>query len=196
LDIVDTGVISVRRRLPGPTWIVVPTYCEAQTLPALVAGLRAHAPDGTRVLVVDDASPDGTADLAADLGLDVLRRPRKGGIAGAYKAGFAHAVAAGAALVVQMDADLSHDPADVPRLLAAAEHADLVLGSRYVAGGATAHGTPWRRLASRAACGYARRVLRVPVRDLTGGFKAGAGTRCASSTPPRRAPRATRSRSS
>jgi dolichol-phosphate mannosyltransferase len=157
--------------LPAPAWIVVPTYCEAETLPTLVAGLRAHAPDGTRMLVVDDASPDGTADLAARLGVDVLRRPRKGGIAGAYKAGFAHALAAGAALVVQMDADLSHDPADVPRLLAAAEDADLVLGSRYVGGGAMAHRRPWRRLASHAACRYARVVLRVPVRDLTGGFK-------------------------
>jgi dolichol-phosphate mannosyltransferase len=157
--------------LPAPAWIVVPTYCEAETLPTLVAGLRAHAPDGTRVLVVDDASPDGTADLAARLGVDALRRPRKGGIAGAYKAGFAHALTAGAALVVQMDADLSHDPADVPRLLAAAEDADLVLGSRYVGGGAMAHRRPWRRLASHAACRYARVVLRVPVRDLTGGFK-------------------------
>ena len=150
----------------------MPTYCEADNVPRLVAGLRAHAPAGTRILVVDDGSPDGTAAVAAALpGVEVLERPRKTGLAGAYVAGFTRALEAGAALVVQMDADLSHDPADVPRLLAAAARADLVLGSRYVSGGGVAHWRPWRRAVSRAACAYARAVLRVPVRDLTGGFK-------------------------
>jgi len=160
---------------PGPAWIVVPTYQEADNVEPLVMAVLAAA--DVRVLVVDDASPDGTGRIAdrlaaADERISVVHRPHRAGLARAYVAGFARALAAGAGHVVQMDADFSHDPADVPRLLALArEGADLVLGSRYVAGGGVVNWGRGRRLLSRAGCGYARRVLRVPVRDLTGGFK-------------------------
>jgi dolichol-phosphate mannosyltransferase len=159
--------------VPGPVWIVVPTYCEAENLGPLLAGLRAATPPGTRVLVVDDDSPDGTAAIAERLGAEVLRRPRRAGLAGAYRDGFALALARGAGAVVQMDADRSHDPADVPRLLSALDGgADLAIGSRYVPGGGVERWRAWRRAVSRAACAYARVVLRVPARDLTSGFKA------------------------
>jgi dolichol-phosphate mannosyltransferase len=125
---------------------------------------------------VDDNSPDGTGEiadrLAAELdSVEVLHRERKEGLGRAYLAGFARALEGGASLVMEMDSDFSHDPADVPRLIAAAEDADLVLGSRYVPGGGV---TDWgfvRRLLSRGGSWYARILLRVPVRDLTGGFK-------------------------
>jgi dolichol-phosphate mannosyltransferase len=151
-------------------WVVLPTYEEAENLPALVAALARVVPDA-RVLVVDDASPDGTGAVADALaGVDVLHRPAKHGLGSAYIAGFEHALAHGATTVVQMDADHSHDPADLPRLLATG--ADLAIGSRYVPGGGIAAWGRTRRLASRAGCAYARAVLRVPVRDLTGGYKA------------------------
>ncbi len=130
------------------------------------------------MLIVDDASPDGTGALAdalaaADPAIAVLHRPRKAGLGRAYVAGFAHALGAGADAVIEMDADFSHDPRDLPRLLAALEAgADVAVGSRYVGGGAIEAWTPLRRTLSRAGSGLARRVLRVPVRDLTGGFKA------------------------
>jgi dolichol-phosphate mannosyltransferase len=160
----------------APAWVILPTYCEAGNLEPLVAEVRAAVPEA-RVLVVDDASPDGTGALAAalaaaDPAVAVLRRPAKAGLGRAYVAGFAHALAAGAGAVVEMDADFSHDPRDLPRLLAALDDADLAVGSRYVAGGAIEAWTPLRRAVSRAGSGLARRVLRVPVRDLTGGFKA------------------------
>src|SRR5919107_1034533 len=126
--------------MTGPAWIVIPTYNEAGNLEPLVRGVREAAPDA-RMLVVDDASPDGTGELADALAarddhVEVLHRPGKAGLGLAYVQGFAHALRAGAGYVVEMDADLSHDPADLPRLLAAAETgADLVLGSRYVPGG-------------------------------------------------------------
>ena len=162
--------------MPGPPWVILPTYDEVESLARVVAGVRAALP-AARVLVVDDASPDGTGALADRLAatdpvVAVLHRPAKGGLGRAYAAGFAHALAAGAGHVVEMDADGSHDPADVPRLLAAAEAgADVVLGSRYVPGGGVAGWGPLRRALSRAGCAYARRVLGVDVRDLTGGFK-------------------------
>ncbi|HJU47359.1 MAG TPA: polyprenol monophosphomannose synthase, partial [Gaiellaceae bacterium] len=131
-----------------------------------------------RVLVIDDASPDGTgaiADrLAAELPwVEVLHRRTKEGLGPAYLAGFRRALDLGAELVLEVDCDFSHDPRDVPRLLAPAEEgrADLVLGSRYVPGGGTANWGRPRRLVSRAGSLYARLVLGVPVRDLTGGFK-------------------------
>jgi dolichol-phosphate mannosyltransferase len=152
-------------------WVILPTYNEAQNLEAVVQGVRAALPHA-RVLVVDDASTDGTGTLAESLGADVLHRPCKAGLGRAYAAGFATALAAGAEFVIEMDADLSHDPADLPRLVAAAEAgADLVLGSRYVAGGGIEDWDVKRRVLSRWGCGYARRVLSVQVRDLTGGFK-------------------------
>ena len=158
--------------MTGTPWIVLPTYDEADNLPGVVRAIRRWLPEA-RVLVVDDSSPDGTAEVAERLGVDVLRRPVKQGLGPAYVAGFARAIEAGAQYVFEMDADGSHDPADLPRLLAAVrdDGADLALGSRYVRGGGVENWHWLRRAVSRAGCLYARLVLRVPVRDLTGGFK-------------------------
>jgi dolichol-phosphate mannosyltransferase len=124
------------------------------------------------MLVVDDGSPDGTADIAAAQGAEVLRRDTKDGLGAAYVAGFAHALAGGADAVFEMDADGSHDAADLPRLLAAVrDGADVALGSRYVPGGGVENWTAMRRAVSRGGCWYAQAVLGVGVRDLTGGFK-------------------------
>ena len=165
--------------MPG-AWVVLPTYNEAENIEAIVAAvlprLAEASPDGHRLLVVDDASPDGTGAIADRLAsendaVEVLHRAGKEGLGPAYVAGFRQALAGGADLVLEMDADFSHDPADVPRLIAAAADADLVLGSRYVAGGGVS-GWAWhRRLLSRGGCLYARTILGVPVHDLTGGFK-------------------------
>jgi dolichol-phosphate mannosyltransferase len=157
-------------------WLILPTYNEAENIEPMVRAARAQLREGDRILVVDDGSPDGTgaiADrLAAEIeGVEVLHRAEKQGLGRAYLAGFGHALARGAELLLEMDSDFSHDPADLPRLIAATDHADLVLGSRYVAGGSV---TDWglvRRLVSRGGSWYARRVLGVRVRDLTGGFK-------------------------
>ena len=162
-------------------WLVVPTYNEAANIEALVRAAlprlrEATSAAGTRILIVDDSSPDGTGRVADALAdrfdeVEVLHRPAKEGLGRAYLAGFERALAGGAALVLQMDADCSHDPADLPRLVAATEQADLVLGSRYVPGGGI---TDWglvRRLLSRGGSIYARRVLGLDVRDLTGGYK-------------------------
>jgi dolichol-phosphate mannosyltransferase len=158
-------------------WLVLPTYDEAENLESLVASARPRLPAGSRILVVDDSSPDGTGDIADRLAaddddLEVLHRPGKEGLGPAYVAGFRRALAGGARVVVQMDADLSHDPADIPTLLAAADDADLVIGSRYVNGGSVADWGPLRRTISRGGSAYARGVLGVEIRDLTGGFKA------------------------
>jgi dolichol-phosphate mannosyltransferase len=161
-------------------WIVVPTYNEAgsieQLLRAVAAQLAVAAPDDHRILVVDDSSPDGTGTIAERLGeelgvVEVLHRREKDGLGRAYLAGFAHALAGGAQIVGEMDADLSHDPAHLPALLAAASDADLVLGSRYVAGGGVTDWGRARRAISRGGCWYARRLLGLPQRDLTGGYK-------------------------
>jgi dolichol-phosphate mannosyltransferase len=168
-----------RRWPPGAAWVVLPTYQEAENITSILRAILdvfdVSAIDG-HVLVVDDSSPDGTADLAdrvteSDPRVSVLRRTHKEGIGPAYRAGFREALAAGAELVLEMDADFSHDPRDVPRLIDAARDADLVLGSRYVPGGGVARWGAARRAISRAGCWYARTVLRVSVRDLTGGFK-------------------------
>jgi dolichol-phosphate mannosyltransferase len=153
-------------------WVILPTYNEVDNLPAVVRGIHRSVPEA-HVLVVDDASTDGTAELAERLvGVEVLHRPCKAGLGRAYAAGFTTALAAGAELVVEMDADLSHDPADLPRLLQPArEGADLVLGSRYVPGGGVEDWGLKRRALSRWGSGCARRVLGVGVHDLTGGFK-------------------------
>jgi dolichol-phosphate mannosyltransferase len=158
--------------MSGTPWIVLPTYNESDNLPGLVAAVHAVLPEA-RVLVVDDNSPDGTGAVAERLeGVDVLHRPVKQGLGPAYVAGFARVLELGAEYVFEMDADFSHDPADLPRLLAAVrEGADLAVGSRYVPGGAVENWHWLRRAVSRAGCLYARAVLRVPVRDLTGGFK-------------------------
>src|SRR5438876_8854534 len=138
--------------------------------------LRALGDKGVRVLVIDDNSPDGTGGLADRLAgeldyVGVLHRERKEGLGPAYLAGFRRALADGAELVLEMDCDFSHDPNDVPRLIAAAEDADLVLGSRYVAGGAVGNWGFLRRLISAGGSWYARVLLGARVRDLTGGFK-------------------------
>jgi dolichol-phosphate mannosyltransferase len=161
----------------GSAWLVLPTYNEAGNLEPVVAASLGKLPDDARVLIVDDASPDGTGQIADRLAaerpdrVEVLHRSGKLGLGPAYIAGFRRAIAAGAGLVLEMDADFSHDPADLPRLLAASEGADLVIGSRYVAGGGVADWGATRRWVSRTGSWYARRALGLEVRDLTGGFK-------------------------
>ncbi|HXF97617.1 MAG TPA: polyprenol monophosphomannose synthase [Gaiellaceae bacterium] len=158
--------------------VCLPTYNERENLEVMVRALGAVLDTARdRVLVIDDHSPDGTGEIADRLAgelswLFVLHRQRKEGLGPAYVAGFRWALAEGAELVLEMDCDFSHDPADVPRLIAAAEEgADLVLGSRYVPGGGTEGWGLLRRLVSRGGCLYAQLILGVPVRDLTGGFK-------------------------
>jgi dolichol-phosphate mannosyltransferase len=162
----------------GP-WLVLPTYNEAPNVEALVRAvlpqLASAAPE-YHVLVVDDSSPDGTGEIADRLAAElpqvqVLHRTTKEGLGRAYLAGFRYALDAGADFVLEMDSDFSHDPQDLPRLLEAAQHADLVLGSRYVDGGGVSDWGLTRRLLSRGGSSYARHVLGIPVRDLTGGFK-------------------------
>jgi len=160
----------------GPAWIVLPTYEEAANVKRIVAEARAKLPASAQVLIVDDNSPDGTGEIAQRLAgeedaVHVLHRPAKEGLGPAYIAGFKEALAEGAGLVVEMDADFSHEPAYLPRLLEAAERADLVLGSRYVAGGGVADWGPLRQGISRGGSAYSRLVLGLDVRDLTGGFK-------------------------
>jgi dolichol-phosphate mannosyltransferase len=156
--------------------VCLPTYNERENLEPMVRALGEVLPDDARVLVIDDSSPDGTGELADRLTselrwVDVLHRSRKEGLGPAYLAGFRRALAGGAELVLEMDCDFSHDPADVPRLIAAAEEADLVLGSRYVDGGKILDWGLVRRLVSAAGSLYARALLGLPVRDPTGGFK-------------------------
>lgn len=160
----------------GPAWLVLPTYNEAGNIESLVTAARANLPASARILIVDDGSPDGTGEIADRLatspdGVEVLHRSRKEGLGPAYIAGFRRALGAGAGLVVQMDSDFSHDPADLERLLAASAEADLVIGSRYVRGGRIADWSALRRGISRGGSRYARLVLGVGVHDLTGGFK-------------------------
>jgi len=161
-------------------WLIIPTYNEAENVEPIVraaaAELERLVPGEHRILVVDDNSPDGTGQLADALAaeldvVEVLHRPGKDGLGQAYMAGFARALSQGAELLIEMDADFSHDPKYLGDLLAAAEHADLVLGSRYVAGGAVLNWGLLRRLISRGGGIYARLILGVQVRDLTGGFK-------------------------
>jgi dolichol-phosphate mannosyltransferase len=162
------------------TWIIMPTYNEAMNVDAIVratsAELERVAPGDHRILIVDDQSPDGTGQiadrLAEELGdVEVLHRTQKTGLGHAYLAGFAHALARGAELVCEMDADFSHDPRYLGELLAAVADADLVLGSRYVPGGGVRNWGLIRRIVSRGGGLYARAILGVDVHDLTGGFK-------------------------
>jgi dolichol-phosphate mannosyltransferase len=157
-------------------WLVVPTYNEAPNIEPLVGAVRKVLPASRRILIVDDSSPDGTGQIADRLAaehedVEVLHRPHKEGLGPAYLAGFRQALGQRADLVLQMDADFSHDPAYVPRLIDASRNADLVLGSRYVSGGGVTEWGPTRRLISRGGSAYARTVLGVRIRDLTGGFK-------------------------
>jgi dolichol-phosphate mannosyltransferase len=158
------------------TVVCLPTYNERENLEPMVRALAEVLPEGAAVLVIDDNSPDGTGDIADRLAaelpwVDVLHRPRKEGLGRAYVDGFRHVLASGAELVLEMDCDFSHDPADVPRLIAAVEEgADLALGSRYVPGGGTENWGLVRRLISRGASIYTRTLL-MPIHDATGGFK-------------------------
>jgi dolichol-phosphate mannosyltransferase len=160
---------------PERVTVALPTYNELLNLPLIVPEILAH---GYRLLIIDDNSPDGTGRLADSLAADlpsisVIHRPAKQGLGPAYAAGFDRALAQGAEVVIEMDADFSHDPADLPRLVAAIEDgAHLAIGSRYVPGGATPE-WPWlRRVISRAGNLYARMMLGFPVRDATAGFRA------------------------
>jgi len=159
--------------VPNAT-VCLPTYNERENLEPM---LRALAPLGVRVLVIDDNSPDGTGEIADRLAAEldfvsVLHRPLKEGLGPAYLAGFRWALADGADYVLEVDCDFSHSPADIPRLIAACDDgADLALGSRYVAGGGTANWGIARRIVSWGGSFYARTMLGVRIRDLTGGFK-------------------------
>jgi glycosyltransferase involved in cell wall biosynthesis len=167
--------VSLAHGLPSPAsrvLVVVPTYQEAQSIETLLWRVRRAVPDAT-VLVVDDGSPDGTADIAEATGAEVMRRPAKGGLGAAYRTGFAWGLDHGFDVLVEIDADLSHDPAALPSLLAAVdEGAGLAIGSRYVAGGEIPAWPLRRRLLSRWGNRYAGAMLRLPVRDATAGFRA------------------------
>ena len=157
-------------------WLVLPTYNEAGNIEAIVDAVRNSLAAPRRILIVDDDSPDGTGRIADRLAarhgdVAVLHRRAKQGLGPAYVAGFRHALAGGAGLIAQMDCDFSHDPADLPRLVAATSEADLAIGSRYVEEGRVEDWGLLRRAISRGGSVYARAVLGLGVRDLTGGFK-------------------------
>jgi dolichol-phosphate mannosyltransferase len=156
--------------------VIIPTYNERENLDPIVARVRSSVPEAD-VLVVDDNSPDGTGEVAdklavADQQISVLHRPGKGGLGAAYLAGFGWALERGYAAMIEMDADGSHQPEDLPRLLSALEGADLVIGSRWIPGGTVRNWPRSREFLSRGANTYARLMLRVPVRDTTAGYRA------------------------
>lgn len=160
----------------GPVLVIVPTYDEAPNIGAILARVRAATPV-VHVLVVDDNSPDGTGAIADVLAqrddhLHVLHRPRKEGLGAAYLDGFAWGLERGYEVLVEMDADGSHPPEELPRLLEALEDADLVLGSRWVPGGAVVNWPTSRKILSRGGNTYARVLLGLPLKDATGGFRA------------------------
>jgi dolichol-phosphate mannosyltransferase len=166
-----------REPLVRPTLIVLPTYNEVANIETVLRRVRGCVPDA-QVLVVDDGSPDGTADLADDVArelgrISVLRRPAPTGLGSAYRDGFRWGLDRGYDVLVEMDSDLSHDPAVLPALLGRIDDgADLVIGSRYVPGGKTAD-WPWaRRAISRTGCRYAQLMLGLSTRDATSGFRA------------------------
>ena len=175
-------------------WLILPTYNEAENLEPMVrAVLPRLSEDGSTptVLIVDDSSPDGTGQIADRLAselheVQVMHRSRKEGLGRAYLAGFAAALEGGADLILQMDCDFSHDPSDLPRLMSASASADVVLGSRYVPGGGVENWALRRRIQSRGGCTYARLILGLPTRDLTGGFKCWTRAALAGARPRRR----------
>jgi dolichol-phosphate mannosyltransferase len=157
--------------------VVLPTYNEAENIAEVLRRARAAAPDAG-ILLVDDSSPDGTADIARAMtaevgGVDILSRPAKSGLGSAYREGFKWGRERGFEVLMEMDSDLSHDPADIPRLLKGIdEGADLVIGSRYVPGGSIPH-WPWhRRALSKYGNRYSAAMLRIDVHDMTAGFRA------------------------
>jgi dolichol-phosphate mannosyltransferase len=161
---------------PPKVWVVLPTYNEAENLDKIAPAILERLPESRRLLIVDDNSPDGTGQIADRLAAEradvqVLHRTSKEGIGPAYIAGFRDALAGGAQLILEMDADFSHDPAYLPQLLRAAESADVVIGSRYVPGGGVTDWGKVRRFISRGGSSYARMMLGLTTRDLTGGFK-------------------------
>lgn len=154
--------------------VLIPTFNEAESLPGVVAAVLVQS--AADVLVIDDASPDGTGEVAdalsaSDARVRVLHRSGRGGLAGAYRDGFAQALDAGYEVVAQMDADGSHDPAALPQLFAALAGCDLVIGSRYVPGGRVENWPRLRRWISAGGCLYSRTLLGMPVRDTTSGYK-------------------------
>ena len=157
--------------------VVLPTYNEAANIERILELVRTHAPDAN-ILVVDDGSPDGTADMADKVGeqlgkIEVLRRAGKSGLGSAYRAGFRHGMDAGFDMLIEMDSDLQHDPADLPKLIEKVEGgADLAIGSRYVPGGHIPEWAWHRRLLSKGGNQYASIVLGIGVRDATSGFRA------------------------
>ena len=168
--------------MSGPPWLILPTFDEAENIELIVAAslevLEEAAPEGFRILVVDDDSPDGTGRIADRLAAEheqvqVLHRTEREGLGPAYVAGFQHALSQGAGFVFEMDSDFSHDPRDLARLLEPVRdgRADVALGSRYVAGGAVLDWGLLRRIISRGGSLYAAVILGLTVRDLTGGFK-------------------------
>jgi dolichol-phosphate mannosyltransferase len=179
IAVADPETAGVTALLPGAvTWVVLPTYNEAENLEPISTAILGSLPAAT-LLVVDDGSPDGTGQLAdglagADARIRVLHRPAKQGLGRAYLDGFRVALAGGAEIVVQMDADWSHDPATLPSLIAPIldDGADLVIGSRYTKGGGVVDWGLGRRLISRGGSIFARIVLALGPHDLTGGFKA------------------------
>ena len=160
-----------------PALVVIPTYQEAENVVEVIERVRASVPEA-HVLIVDDGSPDGTADLAVAAGerlgqVDVLRRSGKAGLGPAYRAGFAWGIERGHDVLVEMDADLQHDPAVLPDLIGAvADGADLAIGSRYISGGSVPGWPAHRRLLSRWGNRYIGAMLAMPVRDATAGFRA------------------------
>ncbi|GHO82031.1 polyprenol monophosphomannose synthase [Dictyobacter formicarum] len=157
------------------TLIIIPTYNEAENLPSLIRGIFAYVPE-TDVLVVDDHSPDGTGQLVEEMSkldgrIHCIHRPGKLGLGTAYIAGFKYAIAHKYDAAFEMDADFSHDPQHLPAFLSAIKDADLVIGSRYIPGGGTPNWSLMRRLISSSGNIFARTVLRLPVRDCTGGFR-------------------------
>jgi len=179
-DVPDDGPSSPRLwAVPatGATLVVLPTYDERENIEAVLRRVRGAVPSA-HVLVVDDASPDGTAHLAGTVarelgGISVLRRPGRGGLGSAYRDGFRWGLERGYDVMVEMDADLSHDPSVLPILLRKIDAgADLVIGSRYVPGGVAADWPFARRAISRIGCRYAQVMLRLPTRDATSGYRA------------------------
>jgi dolichol-phosphate mannosyltransferase len=173
-----TTLAAVPAPASGSTeaWVILPTYNEAENLERIVGAVLTQLPDSGRILVVDDNSPDGTGEIAdqlasAEESISVLHREEKEGLGPAYLAGFHVALDGGAQRIVEMDADFSHDPSYLPKLIGAADHFDLVIGSRYVPGGGVADWGPMRRFISRGGSTYARFALGLPIHDLTGGFK-------------------------